>query len=188
MQDVTNQIVNEKGDPQTWPWTQYQGSDMNSSGNKEIAQYYKDKLKIGIDCCDDNRNGSTAETACYIPSTQYKYLNGNLVTLYRPFGTKYVFTLNDGVTIGIDFNQTRTGVMWGYTSLVFTIDVNGKRGPNQVGRDLFYLYLDKNKKGKIQTYVESYNSVDRFNRDNCKSGMSGYSCGEKIITEGGMFY
>ncbi len=188
LQDATNQIVSEKGDPQTWPWTQYQGSDINNEGNKQILQYYIEKLKI-VTTCPVN-SGSYIETDCNINCSKYRYLNGDYVTTYHPLYSTNKFILSDGIVLGIGFGQTYRSVAWGMPSLLFTIDVNGKHAPNQIGRDIFYLYLDKNKKGKIQTYAQEngYASVDRFERNNCELNMSGFSCGERIITEGGMNY
>ena len=67
------------------------------------------------------------------------------------------------------------------------VDINGSAGPNQYGRDVFWLYrLDNDDGGSIVPYGYSY--TDTACNSNCStknnSGMSGRCCTEKIRRAG----
>lgn len=77
--------------------------------------------------------------------------------------------------------------------MYFTIDVNGTKGPNKVGRDVFFLYMNHNdQSGKILPYVNgSINAPgggDFSQANTCDKDKSGVSCAYRVIMEGKMNY
>lgn len=60
----------------------------------------------------------------------------------HPIGSMQGYNLNDGSTLYLYKNPDEEGFNT-HTSLYFGIDVNGKKGPNKWGYDLFYLNLYK---------------------------------------------
>ena len=95
------------------------------STSDSIDSFVNTYFKI-IQKCEDSIN------PCF--SDSYKSLNGGEVTFFE--GTSYV--LASGVSIRIILSK--------YTNLVAQIgvDVNGQKGPNILGRDLFFIALYKN--------------------------------------------
>ncbi len=67
----------------------------------------------------------------------YRNLNGSSLGYYGAFmnGLFYNFLLSDGTFIGISHNSD------GLNSPLLHVDINGLRGPNQLGKDFFYLSL-----------------------------------------------
>ena len=181
LQNATNQIVEENGTPPNWPWTVY--NDTSTKYNSEkIVNFYKKHLKVIEDL------GACRAWDCPMDFESYRFLNGDkyvndgMVFVNSP----HILVLNDGVVIGTHFRDTSSGgVYWGTPDLLFTVDVNGKAGPNQIGRDTFWLYLEKTGDGKILPLTkDSYNNY----KNTCGPGLKGYSCAYRIITEGGMNY
>ena len=195
LQDVTNQIVEENGEPKTWSWDYY-NKPSTADNNLKIVEFYKNKLKYVHYCKNTGADK-------IVSASDYKYLNGETSVYYGTvgaqvpadtykslFGNDYVFILNDGVILSLGFQQSTGSMTWGIPELLFTIDVNGKKGPNVIGRDTFFLYLTKNGNGKILPYVSNEASFNWSNpyKDTCKTNLQGYSCAYRIITEGGMNY
>ena len=185
LQNATNQIVEENGTPSTWPWTVYTDATTRPN-NEKIFNYYKKHLKVIKDL------GNCPAWACPIDFESYRYLNGDqYVSDGMLFvNSPHIIVLSDGVTIGMLFRQTSSGgVYWGLPDLLFTVDVNGKAGPNQIGRDVFWFYLKKSGDGKILPYAnETFPDGAVDNRNTCEPDLKGYSCAYRIITEGGMNY
>ena len=195
LQDVTNQIVEENGTPSNWSWS-YPNSNPTNNYLK-IVEYYKKKLKYVHYCKNIGADK-------IVSASDYKYLNGETSVYYGDvhaqapasthralFSNDYMFVLNDGIIVSLGFQQYADGgFAWGAPDLLFTIDVNGKKGPNVIGRDTFFLYLTKNGNGKILPYVSNEASFNWSNpyKDTCKTNLQGYSCAYRIITEGGMNY
>ncbi len=179
LQNATNQIVEENGTPPNWPWEIYTGTIAQSGGNKKIYNYYKKHLKVIEDL------GACRAWDCPMDRSLYRYLNGDYAGNEGMLFNGDIIVLNDGVVIGVGFGVHSWGVNWGTPDLLFTVDVNGKAGPNQIGRDVFWLYLQKNGDGKILPLTkDSYNNY----KNTCGPGLKGYSCAYRIITEGGMNY
>lgn len=95
----------------------------------------------------------------------------------------------DGVSVAIRFRIVG-GVMWGHPDIAFTIDVNGRKGPNQIGRDIFYLYMNKESHGKVLPYTNELNGHggSQDYRDTCEVTKIGHSCAYRVISEGKMNY
>ena len=192
IQNATNKIIEEEGDPANWSWSNYQES--TRVGNDNIVNLYKKNLSVAKHCV---YNPWGINDDCSVKWADVKYLNGSMENV-RNFCGQTVFTstypmlLADGVYVGISFAQNANGggVMWGHPDIAFTIDVNGKKGPNQIGRDIFYLYMDKNSHGKVLPYTNEVSGHGAYYdfRDTCDVTKTGHSCAYRVISEGKMNY
>ena len=185
LQAATTSIVYEEGTPDTWAWTSHTDSD--NSANDYIANMYRKKLNIH--CSVDERIYWDVKTFCTgnkIP--EYRDLTGKVLTSPL-FIYSYPFVLNDGTIVGIFFGNISGQVFWSDPALKFIVDVNGVKGPNKLGRDVFFLYMNRDKSGKILPFLNEpflSGGVDR--RNTCDRDKAGYSCAYRVITEGKMNY
>lgn len=130
------QIVNDNGGS-------VMGVFATNTGGEALKDAFKSKLLVTKNCIGDSSQGGTgsgsAISGCWHPMSGYKYLNGTVSTdnmLYPGLilndGAFVVFassssTCTDATITGADF--TRCG--W------LTVDVNGFKGPNVTGKDIF---------------------------------------------------
>ena len=195
LQNASNMIVAEVGDPVNWSWAQYGEED--TGGNDSIVDLYRKYLKVAYECgADVNYKGD----ACHISPFEYKYLNGqkgtdNCIAMpsqfnYCLFSSGNQLVLSDGSLIGFTFKTHSNGIRWGLPDLLFTIDVNGRSGPNQIGRDVFFVYLKKNEHGKIRPYTnEEFRDGGTDYRNTCEDTTQlGFSCAYRIFQERKMNY
>lgn len=121
-----------------------------ATGGEALKDAFKAKLMVIKDCIGDSSQGGTgsgsAISGCWHPMNGYKYLNGTVSTdnmlypgLILKDGAFVVFassssTCADATITGANF--TRCG--W------LTVDVNGFRGPNVVGKDIFGMAITPN--------------------------------------------
>ncbi|GBF23284.1 general secretion pathway protein G [Candidatus Gastranaerophilus sp. (ex Termes propinquus)] len=165
-------------------------------------RYLKPHLDIMADC------GTTATPDACFPrhtaaggsaaSTDYKNLNGAALTLNwagAQIDQGYKFTTPDGISYS-HWNNTATD------SYVY-VDVNGKKGPNQLGRDLFLFQIwrdtdaDATARGRANAPWRGVKPMgwDQTESDRAAgcsasntSATSGVHCTLKVLTEGGMNY
>lgn len=189
LQNVTNLIVNEEGPPSNWILSSYIiGSH---EPNKVVAQYYVDRMKVAKYCGFLQNN--YRDESCVVTLNNYD-LNGDKATYNSGmflYDFAYPILLQDGSSVALKFrDNTDGGVYWGYPDITFIVDVNGKKKPNKVGRDIFFLYLNAKDNGKIYPFIKERFTSDTPTKfiDDCKSGGSGYSCAYRVITEGKMNY
>lgn len=198
IQQVTNKIIEEEGPPTAWSWTSASSTD--NSGNDYILNLYKKHLKVVRACSDSIYSCPEIRELWRIANNKqlitYKALNGetNPIGVFDCiFCRSYPMQLEDGTFVGITFFSTPGQVLWGRPKMYFTIDVNGAKGPNKVGRDVFFLYMNHNdKSGKILPYVNGVISGsgggDFSQANTCDKDKSGVSCAYRVITEGKMNY
>ena len=195
LQNASNMIVAEVGDPVNWSWAQYGEED--TGGNDSIVDLYRKYLKVAYECGADVLYKGDA---CHISPFEYKYLNGqkgtdNCIAMpsqfnYCLFSSGNQLVLSDGSLIGFTFKTHSNGIRWGLPDLLFTIDVNGRSGPNQIGRDVFFVYLKKNEHGKIRPYTnEEFRDGGTDYRNTCEDTTQlGFSCAYRIFQERKMNY
>lgn len=185
LQNVTNKVVEEEGLPASWTFTDYHTANDIKYNDHIFDSFAKHFNTIKI-CYD--RPYSARFSQCvgywYAADSKIKTLNGEEgYTMLNGSGYGMLafnsLILQDGTLINFFFYSSDIGFYWAApASLSFTIDVNGKKGPNKIGRDIFFLYLTN--EGKIlPTYANS---------DTCETDKSGHSCAYRIITEGKMNY
>ena len=112
---------------------------------------------------------------------RYKYLSGNISNDYffdDEFGVAGY--LQDGTLIII--NGALNSIFNNNQSQDIIVDVNGKKGPNQFGRDVFVLKL--NNSGNISPYkAATYNQYEHCNIE-IEPETHGTSCAARIIENG----
>jgi hypothetical protein len=176
IQNITAKIIEEEGQPSNWILDAY--SLKTNDSNDKVANMYAKNLKIMQNC---GTKSTYSGNACI--TSNYKTLNSSDISAgFSLHFFVYAFTLADGSTLIIKFRSNAGGgFLWGNPDMLFVIDVNGKKSPNTVGRDIFYFYLNSSDKGKVYPY--GYAQTDDCNKDG-----AGYTCAYKIITEGKMNY
>lgn len=118
--------------------------------------------------------------------TEIKYLdnkehNFELISRYTDksdfLNYQAVFNYHDGAIIGLMMQHTNA---WWYALAPhyysFTVDVNGGKGPNQVGRDIF-LFIRKNGTSTVVPY--SFEDTS-----DCNTNSQGLSCAARIMKDG----
>jgi len=193
LQQVTNKIIEEEGPPNTW-----YSYGVNTKGIPYIIDAYKKHLPV-VKACS---NFEAGKSGCPEILELWQYGYNKHVIKYKDLSgnpakgiTESIFyrslpmMLKDGSYIGITFGSTSNQVLWGRPPFSFTIDVNGAKGPNKVGRDVFFLYMKSDNSGKILPYTnEKFSGSNIDFRDTCDKGKTGVSCAYRVITEGKMNY
>jgi len=138
----------------------------------------KEKLNIAKDC------GSG--TGCFSPST-IKYLNRtDYNSMDAMSGEKYV--LVDGASVRIvpengnwQWGSAETGYGGNFKNLggYIHIDVNGFKGPNQLGRDVFNFYI-------LKTGIYPFGFSG--DQNDCSINSTGHGCAGKVFKDGAMTY
>ena len=193
LQTITNKIVEEEGDPQNWILDAY--SIGSHEPNEKVVDMYTKKMNVAKICERKDLN-LTKETPCVLKNQEYYTLDGvsNPVLINDAWGlysSSYPLLLSDGSSIALLFmSNPNGGFHWGFPDLTFIVDVNGKKKPNKIGRDIFLLYMDKRDGGKISPFLKEKLSGSTPERliDDCKDGGKGFSCAYKVISEGKMNY
>lgn len=155
----------ENGDIIKWDYSETQSSD----SAKEFASYIKPYLKIVKDCGTDSQE-------CYT-NEGISYLNGNISSNVNTNDIYYKMILSDGSLL---FFKTLDGKCEVYSPsisnvcAVFYYDVNGKKKPNTIGKDIFTYYALKNK------VITSPSDCDKTS--------DGWGCSDYIMQNDNMDY
>ena len=104
------------------------GEAFSSDGAKVIADKMIPYLKLNKDC--------GFEKGCFPNNTIYRYLSGTSWYRIDSSSRSYKFILADGTLVAIESFGTQGKIF---------VDINGFKGPNQDGRDLFSFWLQDNK-------------------------------------------
>ena len=137
-----------------------------------IESFVKNYFKVINDC------GET-KTPCF--ASEYKKLTGTAVATWNP---KAHYTISSGASIGVGT------VMTGDTLFRVYVDINGQKGPNIWGRDIFIMYIYKNGLLDDSTLSETSTApmteADRtsmFNTNCNTSTTSIHGCFGKILND-----
>ncbi len=103
------------------------GEKWSQEGAKNIAEKLIPYLKVTKDC--------GFEKGCFPANVTYKYFDGTTWYGIDSATRPYKLILADGTLIAIESLGTRGKVF---------VDINGFKGPNQDGKDLFSFILEKN--------------------------------------------
>lgn len=179
IQNVTNQVIEEEGAPNSWASNENDSSQINIK-NASVFEKYASKINYTHKCMKNYYQ----ETPCTLKSDGYRTLNNKNITrecmeIYKGY---YSLNLSDGSMIGLNFRRSSNSMCWTAPNLTFVVDVNGKKKPNKIGRDIFYFYLKYNENGKVHPF--DYNNIE----DDCNKDGAGFSCSKKIFIEGKMNY
>ena len=105
------------------------GFSSQAGANKFIEQYFK----VVNNC-------STDPSPCFAEMADYKKLSGATISSWGGcISTRSHYSIASGASIGICYRAIGSNII----SEIF-VDVNGQKGPNIVGRDLFNLFLYNN--------------------------------------------
>ena len=143
------------------------GLSLQDNFNYFVSDYFKTVQK-----CDNSL------TPCF--DDNYKTLNGGGVNFSN--GTSYVLASGSAIRFILSASGDKIGQ--------FGVDINGKKGPNILGRDLFFIALYKDgtlddfdvNDGTIPLTEERRNSI--YTSDCQGSGnVSGWGCFGKILND-----
>lgn len=181
-------VVQKYSDPQNWPFTDYYSSSDNS-GNAQIVSWFMDEFQPVKRCM--SRNWNPNECRGDISVNKVKFLNSTDAINDLREDLYYSMVLKDGRYIAIGFFSNVGGVLWGFPTMFFMVDVNGRfKKPNQIGRDIFYIAFEQNpqKQYVIRPFYKTYNNATLPIMDTCNLESTGMSCGDRILKEKGMKY
>ena len=133
-----------------------------------IAEKVKPYLNIIKDCEVD-------KTGC-IYSGMYKSLNNNDLGNYQSSTSYYKLLLHDGTAIAFKDGGNDRQDVWAY------FDINGEKGPNKLGIDLFVFEVEK--EGKILPIKERPNMLYQA----CNKSANGAACSSYILENSNMDY
>ena len=132
------------GDMSGWD---YVGFDLDSSEVSGTLNNFANKYLIPyIQKVENCPSGTSGRTKC---SYEIYNRDGSVRrSAYQGSSNDYRFIMNDGMVVQLAYNNdggtNDTGEVHYGSALFIHIDINGKKGPNMVGRDFFYLILDTN--------------------------------------------
>ena len=143
-----------------------------AGANKVYEDFIAPYIKVSYVAGTDSQNKAKIMDC----SNPMKVLTGNYHTSNYCTSNKYFgVKLNDGSTI----------VMRGYNEddLYFSFDMNGAKGPNTLGKDIFRFYLtpDKNK-----DFI--YPPDESKLRECISSNNGGWECAQWVVVKGNMDY
>lgn len=140
---------------------------LNSQAN--LNAFVKNYFRIVQTC-------SNSITPCFLEQTSYKALNGTALQSHYTVTDAYV--LASGASVR--FLYAKEGDKIGN----IMVDINGQKGPNILGRDLFTIGVYNN--GMMDDYGTSAPLTDTT-RDNlyaqCTTGASAWGCFGKILND-----
>ncbi len=184
--NALNLAVSENGDPSGWA----SASAENNGYDVDVTQTILDKILLPnlkvIKTC------SLSNASDCVSLNSYKYLGGGdsmseevLDELnMEDSNVDFILVLADGsiVMTSASADLSRVGIE-------FFIDVNGPKGPNVFGRDLFeleYIHDSETRKYSLTT-AEDWDADD----DECNPAnpdASGWSCTSRLLQQGAMNY
>ena len=173
----------DNGDIQNWGLGDFYG--LSADDNRKIAIDFSEKYLIPY--------LKNVKSARFVTPKNFGYdkisnLDGTTPRWHDLVTPRYILVLNDGtvVSIGIDCinkgtSENRQNVIW---AIVFFVDLNGIKGPNVVGRDIFAFLLRTQDNTKFTPYVYS-NTTYSNALSLCQSGgLESRLCTAVIMMDG----
>ena len=149
-------MAQREGDIKYWDWT----------------DILETKIKLYL-----NITKSCAKSTGCFPDVTYKKLDGNPGINFNSSGDYYKYALTDGSSVAIAA-ATGSGSAYGLNDNIngiIIVDVNGQKGPNQIGRDTF-LFAFVNGKGILPGGADSQTGCSARSSD-------GYNCAAYVLKE-----
>ncbi|MBR1753796.1 prepilin-type N-terminal cleavage/methylation domain-containing protein, partial [bacterium] len=147
---------------------------VNAQSATEFWEYIKDYFKIAEDCGTEGTGCYTEDGSIYTVGKGPNVKTNSYVTQ-----TGYYFvSLVDGSTFWFRTNGESCNASDGEVQNVCAIvwyDVNGKKSPNRLGKDIFLFHILKDK-------------VLPNTRDDCKQGDNGWGCASYVIKNENLNY
>jgi len=158
--------------------TQYK-TDRNALNLKEAGLTSDANVQSFIETYFKIINKCDSWTPCFANLSEYKYMNGNSIG-DRAHPKSY--TLASGAAIRPMYS------LEGEKLINVFVDINGSKGPNILGRDLFFFGIYNN--GMIDDFYNSATNAplsttirETVYTENCKSGGNVYGCFGKILND-----
>jgi hypothetical protein len=124
-------------------------------------------------------NVDTSKNVQTLKNYHYKFKNGSHVPMQSPFFTKlYAYQENENIVI---FKWLTCQCDEKTPCATVFFDMNGKQKPNNIGKDIFGLYLYKN---RIETFGAKLSNEELTK--SCNSHSNGLNCSEYYL-RGGKF-
>ena len=169
---VEREARQEHGEMENWDWS--------GTSTQQFEKYFLSHFDILKNC------GATTEKGCFAEGLTD--LGGSYSSNFNSTSNYRIITSD-----GMSWAYSRTGIT---TPLYYKgwlyIDVNGLKGPNRFGRDIFSFYVYPSNLG-IKPYGSYY--VDGVNPmpaslvdSSCNTSSNGSNCAAKVLTEGAMNY
>ena len=154
------------------------GSDTLQAGDDlEMMEKFGKYLKYQKTC---GRN-----KGCF-PNVTYKSVTGNGYSKWEDYTTdRSRAILTDGTLIMFNFNALKNNSDNFYAQIY--VDINGFKGPNQLGRDFFYFYINPEKIVPGGAKVLETIFPDQKFDENCIQ-QNGYACAAWVIYNENMDY
>lgn len=185
LSDVADQLLEEAGGDFTGYF----------ANNNNIKNIFKTRLQVTKDCPDDQVQGNCWHNG----NTMWKNLSnknawGNTTSyagLILRNGSLVIFDIQDSLCGEPDFKVNNTNVQCG---IIFT-DVNGLKGPNIAGRDIFEFKITRTgifpsgSEGELA--YDSNSTADPWNwscKTNGSNDANGKGCAARVLIEGKMNY
>jgi len=182
---VEREAIQEHGEIANWDWS--------GTLTETFDTYYRPHFDILKDC------GADTDDGCFHKANEWKALDGTARNSNLNASGYYRIITSDGIAFA--FRKDSTAISAPERMGYFLVDVNGKKGPNTVGRDIFELniYPTKGIKPTGMLYTADENSpisTDSVNgptdSNSCNTECAGTNCGwycaVKVLSEGAMNY
>ena len=121
--------------------------------------------------CDDN----TGAGLCWHNNYEWQYLNGTLINDNRVTDSRAI--MNDNVLLVFDLEDANCTFVDGNLTNIcgrIYVDINGFKKPNTVGKDIFRIWIVKNK-------IVPYGALDDTQINSCTTSDTGIGCASKIL-------
>lgn len=169
LRQATSVLEGQYGDFKRWRFKDSSNDEVN-----RMVKYYTSVMNVSR-VCEANKNG------CW---TQTKNLSGTKVGNSYGIGTNIAtFSTTDGMNFSLDGTGDASGINSASApsgSLGFYVDVNGDKKPNQLGVDVFFFVMTKDR-GIMPA------GADDGSKD-CVAGKAGNTCAAKVLKEGKIDY
>lgn len=153
------------------------GESFNMGSEEYFKQYWASYIKTAVICTNYKQCGYKSNNPWFYPNktnvTVGVVLPTRRTTFYTPDGFLYV------IFIAMGSSTTESGFEQNGSVIV---DINGGDGPNQFGRDVFYLTRVSKDGGGVQPLY--YQKDNDYVNNSCSLSGSGFTCAEKIRRAG----
>ena len=173
--------VAENGDPQNWDLRDYEGATNQTTSWENIATRVTEKYFLPYLKAKKYYGYSSLENTGY---PVYHRADGSLQehNLDENGWWACIIELSNGMTIFLKPSSTgadENGI-YHFTGILLYIDINGRKGPNVWGRDMFLANIDT-QTGKFVWH--GYSSSRSYLKDTCGGDYANY-CGALIWKDG----
>ena len=175
----------DNGDPSGWGMEQYYNSESSTANAKKIVKIFASQYLVPYLNKVEVHEWATLEDIGYKSLTDYSQTDGESTKIQG-----LILVLNDGSVLrmnmaGYDYG-TEDEPDVKLTNVYILADINGKRGPNQTGKDMFAFYF-QTQNGNFRFYSWSSSPVLERTRNLEMCKKTPKTCGQLIMQDGWEF-